>query len=108
MAGQNVWVFPIDPSSRLSTKPVIKGVTDAEGVAVFPSEVFGYENILVQDVNGVSSGSQPTFKTTVIMRTGVVGNNDCTPKSQTSSRVASPGELTIYVRRLHWWEGGLR
>jgi hypothetical protein len=51
-------------------------------------------------VHRQSTAAKQTFKVKEVLSSGVVTLNDCGK----ASSIRTPGELTVFVRKSHWWE----
>jgi hypothetical protein len=133
MSHRPVLVYRIDSATH---EPIVqqglplKGTTDEEGKVSFPDTNLRSKIPRVQgddggtgtsaerhvlskvlDVQIIYAGggiqcSTGLFSLDEILKSGVVGDNHCDKKFDSTKFKATAGEVLIFVGKYHWWESG--
>ena len=127
----NILIYRINPDTHMPIAEQglpLKGMTDENGKAVFPSaslhptypEDHGsnggktqieHKHRLSKFVDmAIMYGpdiqcSTGLFSLDEILTTGVVGDNGCNKKFDSTKFKSVPGEVIMFVGKYHWWQG---
>ena len=120
-----VFVYWVDPATRKLDGPPLKGWTDEDGnarisITQFLRRISAENKQVIRKalpqtkyvadayiMNGQGkSCSFPEFSFDEIINNGVVGDNRCDIKFDTTKYKASPSEVILFVGHYRWWERG--
>jgi hypothetical protein len=122
---RQVLVYWKNPATGKLDGPPLKGWTDSDGnakisITQFLDRISGEDKQVIRktlpetryvadaylvNASGDKSCSFPEFSFDEIINIGVVGDNRCDVKFDTTKYKASPGEVILFVGRYRWWEG---
>lgn len=96
-------------SSRLSSDISAKQSGAGDRSETIPRKNLSkFSDLEITYTGGGIQCSTGLFSLDEILKSGVVGDNRCNRKFDTTKFKSVPGEVIIFVGKYHWWEGGQR